>query len=177
MPEIIVHSEKLDKAILDFGSALGRTTVPNGRAARTLRDYVRQTITMQGRKRPYAPLSKWTKARTNRRKALITLRPRIKASWDDSKGVVYFDAPSSDWHIDMHHRGYRIPAISGKLMVVPAAKFFGNRPAGGTFAAFKSRKASKVPAREIWPNKAEVKKVIEPIYKDWVQNQAEKNWR
>lgn len=140
-----------------------------GQAARHMRDYVRQTITMQGRKRPYAPLSKWTKAKTGRRKALIPLRKYIKARWDGTSGQVYFQQRSSAWHIDMHHTGFTSPAVIGRKMVVPGK-------GGNIFAVFMSRKASVIPAREVWPEQEEVEKEVNKMFSTWVDDVARRTW-
>lgn len=149
---------------------LKRKSPVYGKAAKHMRDYVRATITMQGRKRKYAPLGKWQSAKTGRRKALITLRPNIKSRYDNTKGEVYYNQTQSGWHIDMHHTGFTSPAVVGKRMVVPSR-------GGGVLAAFHNRKASKIPAREVWPTQAEVNKEVGIIFKDWVEKNVRTNWR
>ena len=149
---------------------LGKLRPVYAQASRHMRDYVRKTITLQGRLKPYQQLSWWTRSKTGRRKALITLRPRIKAAWNNTEGVVYFDPVSTAWHIDQHHTGYISKAISGKRMVVP-------KSGGGVLAVFTSRKESKVPAREIWPSQRAAAREIQPILKKWLDTGARKSWR
>jgi len=171
MPKVVeIDDRNLRKSMRNMEAFLRRPATVYGRAARHMRDYVRQTITMQGRKRLYVPLSQWTRDRTGRRKALIHLRPFIKAKWDNIKGEVYFEQKSSGWHIDQHHTGYTSPAVLNKRMVVP-------RHGGGIFAVFSNRKASKTPAREVWPNQAELTKEMVPIFKTWVDDIARRQWR
>jgi len=168
---IHIDSSRLRASLRRMEKDLKRPATVYGRASRHMRDYVRETITMQGRKRSYAPLSHWTRERDNRRKALITLRPFIKASHDARAGVVFFQQKSSAWHIDQHHTGFVSPAVTGKKrMVVPKA-------GGGVLAAFTKRKASKIPGREVWPTQAEVNKEVTGMFSTWVDGLARKNWR
>ena len=165
-----IDSRKLRSSLKRLETDLKRPASMYGQASRHMRDYVRGTIKAQGRKRSYAPLSRWTKGRTGRRKALITLVNRFKAKWDNRRGEVYFDPVSTAWNITQHHQGFTSPAVDGKRMVVPKA-------GGGRLAVFTRRKASKVPAREIWPTAAELIREVQPIVAKWVEKSARKNWR
>lgn len=127
---------------------------------RHVRDYIRQTITLQGRGRAWRPLSTWTKRRTGRYKALITLRPFFQYEASQAQAIIYFDPPSNDWGIRGHHEGSVSPAVSGKLMVVPGR-------GGGVLAAFHSRKAVVIPARRIWPTNQQGNELIRPIIERW----------
>lgn len=167
---VTIDTRHLRASVGRMVGELRRPATAYGKAARHMRDYVRQTITLQGRKRPYKSLSHWTKARTGRRKALITLRKEIKAGWSNTQGIVYFNRVSPEWHIDMHHTGFTSPPVMHKRMVVPMA-------AGGVYAAFFHRKASKVPAREVWPTKKEVIQEVTPLFHQWVEGLARKSWR
>lgn len=170
---IHIDTSRLKASLRRMERDLKRPATVYGRAARHMRDYVRETITMQGRKRKYTPLSHWTRARTGRRKALITMRPFIKASWDAKAGVVYFDQTDKAWHLDQHHTGFISPPVDlggRKRMVVPKAS-------GGVLAAFTKRKASKIPGREIWPTQKEVNAEVTGMFATWVDGLARKNWR
>lgn len=167
---VFVDDRALRGSLRRMRKEIGNLRPVYRRASAHMRDYVRRTITMQGRKKPYKQISWWTKQRTGRRKALITLRPRIKNAWNSTEGVVYFDPISSAWHIDQHHTGYISKAVSSKRMVVP-------NNGGGIVAAFSKRKASKIPAREIWPTKAEVARELRPIIQNWIFKGARKAWR
>ncbi len=149
---------------------VGNTTPVYRKAALHMRNYVRQTITLQGRKSPYKQLSWWTKQKTGRRKALITLRPRIKAAWGRQIGAVFFDPVSAAWHIDQHHTGYISKEVTGKRMAIP-------RKGGGLVALLMNRKQSVIPRREIWPGKGEAAKEIQPIVQAWLTRGARKTWR
>lgn len=68
------------------------------------RDMTRKNITTQG-KGTWAPLSKWTRAQTGRRKALITLRPFIVAKKATTRGLkasVVFRSPGG-FTLTQHH--------------------------------------------------------------------------
>lgn len=163
--------------LTDLRASMGRMernlknhTVFYGRASRHMRDYVRNTITMQGRTKNYATLSQWTRRKTGRRKALITLRRNIRARHDRVAGEVFFQQRDSSWHIDQHHTGFTSPAVVNKRMVVP-------NQAGGILAVFSNRKASKIPARQVWPSFAETRKEVTRIYSIWLDSIARKSWR
>lgn len=169
-PFIEIDSSRLRASLSRMERSLKRPQVVYGRAARHMREYVRRTITLQGRKRNYIRLSHWTRGRTGRRKALITLRPYIKSRYDSTSGQVYFQQRDASWHIDQHHTGFTSPAVVNKRMVIPKA-------GGGILAAFMNRKASKIPAREVWPTKAEVTKEVTRMFATWVDGVARKTWR
>lgn len=132
-------------------------------ASRQMRDYIRQTITMQGRGGSWTGLSRWTRRRTGRQKALITLRVQVKARWGNDFGEVIFVNPSSGWDMLQHDRGFTSPAVQRKLMVIPSRD-------SGILAAFKSRKASKVPARQFIPKGREAQVQIEQSINSWLRN-------
>ncbi len=169
-PFVEIDSRNLRASLRRMEQSLRRPQVVYGRASRHMRDYVRRTITLQGRKRTYVRLSHWTRGRTNRRKALITLRPFIKARHSSAAGEVYFLQRDNNWHIDQHHTGFTSPAVVNKRMVIP-------RAGGGILAAFMSRKASKIPAREVWPNATEVRREVTRMFATWVDGVARKTWR
>jgi hypothetical protein len=126
-----------------------------------LRDYVRETMKMQGRKRPWAPLSQMTMLRTGRRKPLTPLVSAIKSSYTPTSVQVYFENPKNqDWTIEQHHKGYTIPAKVGRQ------GFYAAR--GGAPHFFMYRKSAKVPAREIIPTRAEINKVISGTVTNWI---------
>lgn len=169
-PFVEIDAGDLRDSMRRMEAELRRPAPVYGKAARLVRDYVRQTITLQGRKTKYFQLSKWTKARTNRRKALITLRPLIKAAWDSIGGYVYFQQTDKKWHVDDHHTGFTSKAVTGKRMVVP-------RKGGGIVAVFMNRKEVKVPSREVWPTQGEVDATVTPVFTQWTEANARRNWR
>lgn len=137
---------------------------------RVLRDYTRETIELGGRSRPFAPLSWWTKKRTGRTKPLLTLRRYITYRANKDGAQVYFDAPSDEWDLNMHHYGYTIPARRGHpLMVVP----FKN----GRAKFFRFAKAAKVPARKVWPTVKESEALVSKVVSDWLKAGAKSGWR
>ena len=129
-----------------------------------LRDYVRETIRMGGRKRPYAPLAQMTRLRTGRIKPLLPLVNSIKSSYTPQTLSVFFEdarAAAEGWTIEQHHKGYTIPARQ-KLMVV--------QPRRGIAKPifFRTAKATRVPAREVIPTRAEVNSVISGAVREWI---------
>lgn len=168
---VIIDTRRLDASIRKMNGMLrGGLGPAYSEIGRTMRNYVRATITSQGRKRPYAPLSWWTKQRTGRRKALITLKKRIKHKSSSKSAKVFFNAGGLNFTITQHHKGFTSPAVSNKLMVIP-------NPSGTVFKAFKSRKASKIPAREVWPTDRETKRIASRIFKNFFDGKARVLWR
>lgn len=139
------------------------------RTAAHMRDYVRQTITSQGRSKPYQPLAPTTVLKTGRRKALLELRPRIKSSYSSQNAIVFFEKMSPHWDDLSHHFGFRSKAVVNKRMILPNRK--------GKTIHFTSRKESVIPAREIWPNDREIKSEIVPLFNKFIKEAIRKNWR
>ena len=166
---ITFNDLRLKAALNRFGRSIRAPRAFYRAAGLHMMQYVRSTITRQGRKRPYKPLSDWTRRRTGRRKALITLRKRIKTTSNRSGATVFFDPVSSNWNITMHHKGFKSRAVLNKTMVIPTV--------GGKSIVLKSRKAVRIPAREVWPTKTEVINEITPIMVRFLNKRARRDWR
>jgi len=162
---VTIDARKLNRSMNRVLSHLRNPQVFYREAAIHMREYVRGTIRIQGRKRKYASLAPMTRQKTGRRKALITLTSRIKSGATRDKGIVYFDPISSRWHIDDHHKGFTTGPVAGKKMS------FSTRSGK---IAFTARKTIRVPAREVWPTKAEVELELRPIAKKWVDRGIKK---
>lgn len=138
---------------------------------RSLRDYVRQTITIQGRGTPWLPLAKSTTEKTGRRKVFITLRNDIQFKSTQNEVVVDLVRPQIGWNIKQHAKGYTIPArkpVNGKTM-----KW--NTTAGAVFA--RSAKAARVPARSLFPSAKDAAAIVTPIVNHWLKEHINKTWR
>ena len=130
------------------------------RIGRVLRDAVRRRFTTQG-DGAWPSLSHWTRAKTSRRKALLPLRGRIHYRLvGDNQIEVFFDPPSTEWNIQMHHRGFRSRAVDNKRMVIPLKS-----PAilgvSGSRLIIKNRRTSVIPARRVWLTPEETRRTIE----------------
>lgn len=161
---IRVDSSRFDRKIRRFRRDLKNPTLPYQQASRELTKYIHGTIRRQGRKRPYAPLAASTRLKTGKRKALLGIIPLIVPEHGKTFAGVKFLRRSQKWNLHMHHRGYRIPAVSGKFMSFATVR--------GRRITFTRRKASKVPGREIIPTAREVLVVTRPIFKNWVDRMA-----
>jgi len=107
----------------------------------------KKQITSQGGGN-WPKLSKWTRAQTNRRKALTTERAKITYRMKPRKVEVVYPARSNDWNLTKHHQGFTGKATGKKVTVKlrnPAAIRW-DRPA----ISFVNRKDSVVPARNVW---------------------------
>lgn len=149
-PVFTVETQALRRAMKILDDSFGKRgrNLLMSRIARELRDRTRKRITSQG-EGTWAPLSKWTQARTGRRKALVTLRKNVKARWNADEAAIYFEPVSNKWDLTDHHRGFTSPAVNGKRMswnlVRPTA--IGLRQ---NKISIMSRKASVIPARDVW---------------------------
>ena len=117
-----------------------------------LRDAVRARFTTQG-DGSWAPPSDWTTLKTGRRKALLPLRGRIQYRLQgDDTAQVFFDAPTDEWSIGMHDKGFTSPKVEGKNMAFTART--------GKLIRFTKRAASVIPARRIWLTPNETRRVV-----------------
>jgi len=129
--------------------------------------FTRTTISMQGRNAPWKPLAASTKKSTGRTKALITLIPFIRYRVNNRFGVtVYFSKRPTGWSLDMHERGFTSRAVPKG--VIMRAKGLG---------LFSGRKASKIPARRVWPTVVQSNAIIRDVSTDWIRQVVRTSWR
>jgi len=162
MAAILYDDKAVRRLVRKFKEEISNPRQVYADLARTARDYVRETITLQGRNTPWPGLSQWTKSRTGRRKALIAIRPLIKAKWSNSSAEVYFDAPSTEWNLDQHNTGFSVRGVQHKRMVVPSKS-------GGILAVFTKRKPVKVPRRRVYPTQREMESMVSVTLKEWAE--------
>lgn len=146
----------------------------NGRSMRVLltalgragRDSVRNRITTQGSTNPWERLSKWTRARTGRRKALITERSRIKSRVVSGTAEVYYETRSDKWDLTKHHKGFTNPATTRGATI----RLKDPRPLGlsSNFIRIRQAKAGVVPARNVWGTDIENRSIAVVIVNTWV---------
>lgn len=167
---VIVNDRQVRQSIDRLSAHLGRTDIIMRRIGQHLRDYVRETIEMGGRGRPYAPLSRWTRMRTGRSRPLITLTNNFRFAYDSTTAIVFFTTPAGkSFSIWQHHFGFRVPARLGRpVMVIPTA--------GGSPIFTARAKESIIPARPVWPNKQEATAEVNAFIRDWI-NQGVRQWR
>lgn len=153
-----------------------RQTVLLNRLGRAFRDQSRQHITDQsygGQK--WAPLSKWTKARTGRNKALLKQRERIIFRTAPGRLEVGYREEEAGWNLTKHHKGFRTLGVTGKLMRVPLVRPTALNPVPkGNAKFFTKSKAAVVPARPIWPDRKMIGVMGRPIVTQWMQENIRK---
>jgi hypothetical protein len=161
MLSITIDDAQVQASLRRYRENLEESASLMRRLSFNLRDYVRDTIKMQGRKRPYEPLAPMTRLRTGRRNALTTLQSAIKSSYTATTVQVYFDNPKGEsWTIEQHHKGFYVPPKVGRQ------GFYAARTGAPVF--FMSSRGHKVPAREVIPTKAEINSVISVAVTNWV---------
>jgi hypothetical protein len=127
--------------------------------------YTRETINMQGRT-AWKPLAESTKKSTGRSKALTPLIPFIKYRVNNRSGVtVYFSKRPTGWNLSMHERGFTSRAVKGVFMKAP------------NLGKFMSRKASKIPARRVWPTATVTRAIVSDLSRDWLHSVARRSWK
>jgi len=132
------------------------------KAGMTIRDYVRETIQMQGRTKPYAPLAKSTRQTTGRRLVFTTIRPEIKHFANAHRFMVYHDRNTIGWDLTMHTKGIKVPSLRNVVMMIP------NGMGRGKPKFFRFRYPYTVPAREIWPSRPEVIWQTNEVIRQWL---------
>ena len=162
MLTIDIDDENVARSLRRYRENLNESASLMRRLSFNLRDYVRDTIKMQGRKRPYEPLAEMTRLRTGRRNALTTLQSAIKSTYTPTTLSVFFEnpKPGQTWTIEQHHKGFYVPPQIGRQ------GFYAAR--SGRPVYFMTSRGHKIPAREVIPTKAEVDKVVSAAVTDWV---------
>lgn len=136
------------------------------RIGRGLRDDARRRITTQDGGK-YAPLSKWTRARTGRRKALVTEKKNISFKMIGGKLIIGHTA--TGWNISMHEQGFTTSGFSGKKVTITLKNPNALRDVKGNSITIRGAKASEVPARRVFPTEKESITIIKPIIEDWLR--------
>lgn len=149
-----------------------RSFKPNSRQVKTLftqlgrkgRDRVKKNITEQ---KNFAPLAPFTRARTGRRKALITERSRIKFSVKTRHVEIGYDTRSLKWDLTKHHKGFTSKGTN-KTMLIPLRnpKIIGMDQ---NLIILFGRKASVIPARPVWGNINQILGYVGPTARLWVR--------
>lgn len=155
---------------LEKGS--GRMRVLLNRIGRRLRDRSRKRITTQG-EGSWQPLGKWVRAKTGRRKALITERPRIKYTVGRGNVKIYHDSPSTRWSLNDHAKGFDRPGNSKPVFIPlknPGALSPGsNLTKRGIFLP-KGNKPTRTPKRDVWGTETSARRqVINPEVQRWLK--------
>ena len=136
---------------------------------RQMRDRVRKNITEQKGPsgQPWPKLSKWTRAQTGRRKALVTLRTRIKFQATPKKVTVFFQTRDDGWDLSMHDEGFTEQATN-KFAVVKLKKP-GVLRTNKEEMVFRDTKPKVVPARPVWSDAKQMARVVEPIVQGYLK--------
>ena len=159
----VVETQKgINKIMRD----VNKTSVLFRRIGQGLRDDARRRITTQDGGK-YAPLSKWTRARTGRRKALTTEKKNINFRVTGSTLLIGHTA--TGWNLSMHEKGFRTPGFSGRSVTIPLKNPKALRNIKGDSITIRAAKASDVPARRVFPNEGEATTIIRPIVNDWLR--------
>lgn len=131
------------------------------------RDIAKKQITTQGGGN-WPKLSKWTRARTGRRRALTTERERITFRLKPAKAEVVYAERSNDWNLTKHHKGFTTKGTRNKRVTVPLrnpAVLRVKRPA----ISFKNSQDSVTPARNVWGTQAQHNAMAQAETDRWVR--------
>jgi hypothetical protein len=152
----------------DFTPTKRQVRVLFGALGRAVRNDVRKNITTQGNG-SWDKLSKWTRARTGRRKALVTERSRIKFRIRNTRRVeIGYEERESGWNLTDHHRGFTSSGFKGKKVVIPLRN---PKPLGVTDdkITILSAKPSVVPSRKVWGSLNRTVKIVRVVANRWMK--------
>ena len=172
MLRVRVNLVNLRRSIAGSKKSLNQKETILDRVGRAVVRYTRQTITQQGRNTPWAPLAPSTRFFSGKHKALLALRPNIKHRRSRAGVEVYFVPLSPKWTLSQHEMGFTSPAVR-----MPKGKSMKAGVARGNARFFKTRKASVIPGRRVWPSAPEVSRIAGQLFSEWVQQGFRKNWR
>jgi hypothetical protein len=162
-------------ALREIESQVKDRTKLMDKAGKTIRDYVRETIKMQGRK-PWAPMTKSSRQTSGRYKLFTSVGPDIVHQANNERFVVFFNRRTVGWTLEMHQKGFRVPYSRGIVMMIPnglgKARNAAGRFTGGSVGPkfFTFRYPFNVPAREIWPSRPEVIYQVNEVLRQWLHD-------
>lgn len=143
-----------------------------GRLGRKGRDRVRKNITEQ---RGFPPLSKWTRARTGRRKGLVTERQNITFIVKPLSVEIGYTPKSTEWNLTKHHKGFTVKGSSNKI-TIPL-----KRPRAIEWSkptiTLRGTGPSIVPARPVWGDINQIMRYVGPTTRDWARKIINKKGR
>lgn len=176
MATIVLTGVKETKsAVRKIRRQMSKTGPLYTRIGRALRDDARKRITTQDNGN-YDPLSKWTRARTGRRKALITERQNISFKVIGGTLIIGHTA-KGNWNIQMHERGFVTPGFSGKAVTIPLKNPNALKDVKGNSITIRGAKASVVPARRVFATQAEAEVIARSHAERWLADIVKRNSR
>ena len=166
--EVAAFMRELSK---DVKPSSARVTVLLNRVGRALRDDARNRITTQNNGK-WPKLSKWTRAKTGRLKALITERGKIKFKRWGRSGVAVGHESGGDWSLDDHVKGFTRPAVN-KRVVIPlkAPRYLGIKDKDYIVLP-KGSPPTRTPSRNPYGTKRDMRAVFVPIVRVWMQEEV-----
>lgn len=149
-----------------------RIPVLHTRVGRALRDDARNRITTQGEGK-WAKLSKWTRAKTGRRKALITERKNIVYERTSSSVRIVHKSPSPSWSLNDHAKGFTRPAVRKRVRIpLRQPKLLGvTKP---YIILPRGSRATKTPKRNVWGTITQQRNAFIPEVRSWMRETMKK---
>lgn len=161
---LTINDREIRSVLSRLAGELERPRALNAKVARHMRDYVRQTITIQGRPAPWLPLSALYKLKSGKFKAMLSLRERVVARWDDEGAYVEFIQKSGDqFTLRQLERGWSQPAFELPKMKntrggIARRKMIIQGPRNANPIYFVRRKGFSVPGRPFFPSYLEAQR-------------------
>ncbi len=154
--------ELTKKGMAKLNRDLSRTSVLSNRMGRALRDDARRRITTQG-DGTWEPLSKWTMARTGRKKALIKERVKITFKLIGGQLVISHDSDGA-WTLRQHEQGFTTAPDVPATIKLKRPRLLG---VTGNTIHIRQAKESVTPARRVFATEPEANRIVRPIVKKW----------
>jgi hypothetical protein len=166
--------EKVDTSMFIGNKAMRRKLLND--LARKGRDTSRQNIRTQGGG-TWPPLSKWTRAQTGRRKALLQQIPRIHAILANAAArtsAVIFRSPA-EWTLTQHHHGFTEPPthkvvkieLKTRVKDLKVTKRGKTSLSKGNAIYFVDDQPTKVPRRPVWPEGGQLARMVGLSLRKW----------
>lgn len=177
MIEVMTNAPTVAKAIQEYANRIDRGTSRLIQMIGTpLRDDTKGRISSQN-KGTWAPLSKWGRAK-GKDVPLQGLSRTVKFRLiSKNQGEVYAELPlgqdGKPWSLTQHHKGFENKPPSHALVVIPLRRPSElSLPSSRRTFSWIERRSGKTPARQIWPTKAQVEKVVNIEVARWLEIMA-----
>lgn len=160
----ITGVELTKKGFNKLRRGLSNQKVVVNRLGRAFRDDARRRITSQGGG-TWEPLSKWTMARTGRRKALVTEKKNITFKVIGNRLLVGHES-GGGWSLQDHEKGFTTPPDVPATIKLKRPGLLGME---GNSIHITRAKPSVTPARRVFATEAEANNLVGPIVEKWVR--------
>lgn len=179
--EIITNAKVVGKKFDDLVYQIehGRASLFKQLGA-ALQEDVQKRIKTQDQGR-WAAMSKWVKAKKNPDRVLQGAEEFVKVKYNNDEMTVYGET-DGNWTLTQHHEGFENKEDHKQGdrieidIVNPGPLGLASLP-NGKFSWVPKGTPGHTPARKIWPDEGDTRRIVLPIASRWLQVTAEKALR